>query len=68
MNIGKGVIQNFDTDPVYKNRLYMNLFISVVYSTLMLFIPWEVLQGYAFVDRLENITYFLYEKNVLSKL
>lgn len=66
MNIEQDDIQNFDNDPVYKNRLYMSLFVSVVYSTLMLFIPWEVLQGYAFVDRLENVTYFLYEKNVLE--
>ncbi len=44
----------------------LQLAIVALFTALMMIIPWEELQGWKFVDRLNYLNYFLHEKNVLE--
>lgn len=49
-----------------ETKNYVDLCTAFIFTTAMVLIPWEELQGYAFVDRKRYIDYFLYQESVLE--
>jgi len=67
MNENSLISENpLDKDGLKTYSIYIVLFVSIVYSAVMILIPWESFQIGGFVDKKEYYSYFIYEKNILT--
>ena len=49
-----------------QKNIYHQLVLAGLFTALMVAVPWEILQGWKFVDRLNYLDYFMHKENVLE--
>jgi hypothetical protein len=52
--------------PVKQGRHIKNILVATIYTILVLMVPWEELQGFPFIDRVNYLEYFLHEESIFD--